>query len=111
MPRHMQHKPKALSAEPLQRPAARGGSSRNACRRCGGQQQWYAYGKGSDTAPHCTTDSLRYTLAKQASRWCLGWGKAAWVAPQRNCIAPELMRPNVLKGMVRSAYPGHAWSA
>jgi hypothetical protein len=36
-------------------------------------------------------------LAKQKARWCPGWGKAAWVASQRKCMAPGLNRPKVSK--------------
>jgi hypothetical protein len=38
-PRDMQHKAVPFSAEPLQRPAVRRGSSQIPCGRCGGQQQ------------------------------------------------------------------------
>jgi hypothetical protein len=60
---------------------------------------------------HCTTDSSRYTLAKQAACWCPGWGNAAWVALQRNCMAPGLKLVKVSKEIERNAYLGHAWSA
>jgi hypothetical protein len=57
---------------------------------------------GQGTASH----NCRYTLAKQAARWCPGVGKVAWVATQMNCMATGTNRSRVSKASARSAYPG-----
>jgi hypothetical protein len=41
-------------------------------------------------------------LAKQEACWCVGWGKAVWMASQRNCMAPGLKHLKVSKVEVRN---------
>jgi hypothetical protein len=64
-----------------------------------------------DRQRHCSTDSWRNTLEKQAARWCPGWASAAWVALHSRCMAPGLKRPKVSMDIARNGHPGHGWSA
>jgi hypothetical protein len=53
----------------------------------------------------------RWLLATKAPYWCTGWGKAAWGAVQRNCMAPGLKRHKVLKEIAPNPNSRRAWSA
>jgi hypothetical protein len=73
------------SAEYLVRAASRPGSSRNPCVQCGGPLQRCPYETGNGIAPQTASGTH---WRNQTARWCPGWGKAASVASQRNCMAP-----------------------